>query len=80
MPRELVKRTDALAKGTYKSRSELIREALISYLRKNERWVQIFVAGREAGLKAGISSEQQVYDIISEVRHGKKSSKSSSRQ
>lgn len=79
LPKELVREVDKLAKESYKNRSELIRDLLVSYVNKNRKWVQIFAAGREAGRKAGITSEQQVYDIMYELRHGKKSSSSSNR-
>lgn len=72
LPKDLVKKADAVAKKEYKNRSELIREALRVYLRKWESWEEILQAGKEAGRKAGIKSEADVDKIIYEYRHGKR--------
>ncbi|MBI3092722.1 MAG: ribbon-helix-helix protein, CopG family [Candidatus Levybacteria bacterium] len=71
LPKELVKKVDAMAKKEYRNRSELIREALRVYLVKIERWEQILKAGKKYGKKLGIKSEEDVNRIVSEYRHGK---------
>ncbi|MDP3726756.1 MAG: ribbon-helix-helix domain-containing protein [bacterium] len=71
LPKELVKKVDAMAKKEYRNRSELIREALRVYLAKIDRWEQIFKAGKKYGKKLGIKSEEDVNRIVSEYRHGK---------
>jgi len=78
LPKELVKRTDIAAKRVYKNRSEYIRDVLVNQLKDESEWSEIVAWGREAGKKAGITSEQDVYDIMYELRHGKKASKSRS--
>jgi metal-responsive CopG/Arc/MetJ family transcriptional regulator len=80
LPKELVSEVDRFARIFYKNRSELIRDALVAYIQKNQKWQRIFEAGRKAGKKASITSEQQVYDIMYEIRHGKKASPGSNRQ
>lgn len=76
LPKELVKKVDRVAKKEYRNRSELIREALRVYLNDMENWEKIFTAGKEAGRKAGIKSEEDVNRIVYEYRHGRKSPKS----
>lgn len=71
LPKELVKKVDAVAKKEYRNRSELIREALRVYLVKLERWEKILEAGKKYGKKLGIKSEEDVNRIVKEYRHGK---------
>lgn len=73
LPEELVKKVDKQAKKEYRSRSELIRESLRMYLQRMENWEKIFAAGKKAGKKAGIKSEEDVNRIVYEYRHGRKS-------
>lgn len=72
LPKDLVKKVDEQAKEEYRNRSELIREALRIYLKRRQDWNQIFKAGREAAKKMGITSEEQINDIVYEFRHGRK--------
>jgi len=71
LPRDLVYKADLVAKSEYRNRSELIKEAIRSYLRDKEAWGQIFAYGRKIGKKMGIRSEEDVYKIVDEYRHGK---------
>ena len=73
LPEDLVKKVDELAKKEYRNRSELIREALRSYIEDKEKWEQIFKAGKETMKKMGIKSEEEVNKIVLDYRHGKKS-------
>lgn len=72
LPKDFVKKVDEQAKKEYRSRSELIREALKDYLEEKEKWEYIFKTFRKAGKKAGIKSEADVDRIVYEYRHGKK--------
>ncbi len=72
LPKDLVKKVDQQAKEEYRNRSELIREALRIYLKRRQDWNQIFKAGRETAKKMGITSEEQINDIVYEFRHGRK--------
>ena len=72
LPKDLVKKVDQQAKEEYRNRSELIREALRIYLSRRQDWNQIFKAGKEATKKMGITSEEQINDIVYEFRHGRK--------
>ncbi len=71
LPKDLVKKVDAVAKKEYRNRSELIREALRVYLTRIEKWEKILASGKEYGKKLGIKSEDDVNRIVSEYRHGK---------
>jgi len=72
LPKELVKKIDALAKKEYRNRSELIREAVRTYIDDKSAWEEIFRAGEKAMKKMGIKSEEEVNDIVYEYRHGRK--------
>lgn len=72
LPKDLVKKVDQQAKEEYRNRSEFIREALRIYLKRRQEWNQIFKAGKEAAKKTGITSEEQINDIVYEFRHGRK--------
>lgn len=73
LPKELVKKVDEVAKKEYRNRSELIRTALLSYLKDQEEWNQIFQAGEKAMKDMGIKSEEEVNKIVYEFRHKRKS-------
>ena len=78
LPKDLVRKTDKAAEGEYRTRSEFIKEVLMNYLRKRMAWDEIFVAGAKSAKKLGIKSEEDVYRIVDEYRHGKDSTESSS--
>lgn len=71
LPKELVKRTDILAKKLYKSRSEFIRDALVIQLNEQAEWDEIFAEGNRIGKKMGIKSEEDAYKIVEEFRKEK---------
>lgn len=73
LPREMVKKVDQQARDEYRNRSDLIREALRVYLNRREAWNQIFAVFGKAARKAGITTEEQVNEIVREHRHGKRS-------
>jgi metal-responsive CopG/Arc/MetJ family transcriptional regulator len=72
LPEDLVKKADQLAKKEYRNRSELIREALRTYIEEKEEWEQIFKVGEDAMEKMGIKTEEEVNKIVHEFRHQKK--------
>lgn len=72
LPRELVKKVDKQAKEEYRNRSDFIREALIARLKEKDAWNQIFASFGKAAKKAGITTEEQVNELVREHRHGKK--------
>lgn len=76
LPKDLVLWADRMAQVEYKNRSELIREALMSYLLKKQAWAKIFEIGERAGKKMGIKSEEDADRMFFEFRHGKKNKQS----
>jgi CopG family transcriptional regulator/antitoxin EndoAI len=74
LPEDLVKKADEIAKKEYRSRSELIREALRTYIENKEEWEQIFTAGEKAMKDMGIKTEEEINKIVHDFRHQKKSS------
>lgn len=71
LPTELVRLADQTAKREFKNRSELIREALFTYIREMNEWEDIFRYGRKMAKKRGIKSEADVDKIVYEYRHPK---------
>jgi metal-responsive CopG/Arc/MetJ family transcriptional regulator len=52
LPKQLVNIIDLLAKKEYySSRSDLIRSALLSYIKTKKRWLKIFSYGKETAKK-----------------------------
>lgn len=64
LPEELVKALDKQAKRDYSSRSDYIRKAVVNQLRLEQDLKNILDRANAKGKKLGISSEEQVYDII----------------
>ncbi len=62
--KELLEQLDVISKEESRSRSEIIREAARMYIRRKERWQQLFAFGEELQKRTGLTEE----DIISEVR------------
>ena len=69
LPRELVKEADRVAQMEYKTRSELIKSLLASYVRSMAAWDHLFAYGKRIGRKMGIKSEEDVYKIVDDYRH-----------
>lgn len=71
LPEELVKKADVVAKSEYKTRSELIKSALMAYLKDKAVWDELFAYGKGVGKKMGIKDEGDVYKMIDEYRNEK---------
>ncbi len=71
LPTPLVKKADQFAKKQYRTRSDLIREALWAYIKDREEWDDILTYGKETGQKIGIKSEADVNKIVKEYRQEK---------
>lgn len=68
LPTELLQLVDRTAKREFKNRSELMRTALASYVRKANEWEDLFSYGKKMGKKAGIKSEADVDKIVYDFR------------
>lgn len=77
LPEELVKQADKVAKAEFKNRSELIREALRVYVERKRSWDELFEYGRRQAKAVGITSEEQVDDIVNKYRRSQKSARRS---
>ncbi|HCR35490.1 MAG: Ribbon-helix-helix protein, CopG family [Candidatus Woesebacteria bacterium GW2011_GWC2_33_12] len=71
LPNDLVKKADLVAKKEYRNRSELIKEALRTYLFNKLSWEELFVYGKRMGKKMGISSEQDIFEKLNNYRDGR---------
>ena len=65
LPTEIVRQADQLAKAQFKSRSELIKDALRAYLRDSQVLEDLMAYGKKQGEKMNITSEEQVFDLVS---------------
>ena len=61
----LLKKIDVAVKNDFGSRSEYFRRLALYDLERRNRLSKLFIAGHEVGKNMGITSEQQVYDILS---------------
>ena len=61
---------DAAAES--RTRSELFREAARQYLRRGQRRERIFGSGARAALRTGVASEEEVADVITELRRARR--------
>lgn len=75
LPALLARQAAVVAKSEYKSRSELMREALRIYLRDKAEWKELLAYGHQIGKKMGIKSEEDADRIFFEYRHGKNKNK-----
>lgn len=77
LPDELVKQADAVAKKEFRNRSELIREALRVYIARRRDWEKLSEYARRQAKAVGVTTEEQVNEIVSQYRRGQKPSRSS---
>ncbi len=68
----LIKDIDEAVKSDMGSRSEYFRRLAMKDLERRREWRQVLDAANEKGRKMGITSEQQVYDIIAEYKRDKR--------
>lgn len=73
LPVELVKRADVVAKNEFRNRSELIKEALRVYLTNKQSWDELFTYGKSIGKRMAIKSENQIFEMLYEDKHAKRS-------
>ena len=71
-PKELLKTMDALAKRQSRSRSELLRTAVLTYVERRKRWEKILAFGRGQAKRLRLKP-QDVERMITEHRreHGR---------
>lgn len=68
LPKALVVQLDAQAKKEFSSRSDFVRKAVVNQLRTEQALEAVLDRANKKGKALGITSEQQVYDIINSER------------
>jgi metal-responsive CopG/Arc/MetJ family transcriptional regulator len=68
---KLLKDIDEAVKRDYGSRSEYFRRLALDDLERRQEWEELFDMGNKLGREMGITSEQQVYDIVAEYKRDK---------
>ena len=71
LPNDLVKKADLVAKKEYRNRSELIKEALRTYLFNKLSWEELFIYGKRMGKKMGVNSEKDIFERLNNYRNGR---------
>ena len=64
LPKQLVAQMDEQAKRDFSSRSDFVRKAVVNQLRAEQSLQTVFDRANTRGKQMGITSEQQVYDLI----------------
>lgn len=67
LPKKLVKIMDERANVQFSTRSDLIRTAVISYLKRESKWKSVFTYGKKAAKKTKIK-EKDIEKIVDEYR------------
>jgi metal-responsive CopG/Arc/MetJ family transcriptional regulator len=67
-PSQLVERMDAKAREHFGSRSDLMRQAVLQYLRSEQQWEELFSYGQSIGAKTRPRSEEAVAADITKAR------------
>jgi metal-responsive CopG/Arc/MetJ family transcriptional regulator len=71
LPKQVVSQADLVAEDEFKTRSELIKDALILYLRDKRVWGELFTYGQKIGKRMEIKNETDVARILDSYRNGK---------
>lgn len=74
LPPEMLTRAERIARKEHRTMSELVREALRQYERRNW-WDEMNAYGRKTAAIAGVRTEADVVEIIHDVRKQKRSRK-----
>ena len=61
----LLAEIDEAVKESLGTRSEYFRRLALADLSRRRRWDKLFVEGKKLGHQMGITSEEQVYEILS---------------
>jgi predicted transcriptional regulator len=67
LPDDLVGAVDKVAKNQHKNRSELIREALVWYIKEHENFKKVFCWWQRAAEKIGIRSDEDLDKFVGEL-------------
>ncbi|HLA49205.1 MAG TPA: ribbon-helix-helix protein, CopG family [Candidatus Saccharimonadales bacterium] len=76
---KLIKQIDKAVKKDMGSRSEYFRRLALDDLERRQRWEELFDAGNKLGREMGITSEEQVYQILDDYKREKRQKQAQSR-
>ena len=76
---KLIKDIDKAVKKDMGSRSEYFRRLALDDLERRQRWEELFDAGNKLGREMGITSEEQVYQILDDYKREKRQKQAQSR-
>ena len=74
LPPPLLREVERLAKRQHQTTSELVRAALPRYIDQEKAWRETLAYGRMRAKQQGIRTEEDIYRIMDEIRHGRPSS------
>jgi len=66
LPEELVAKLDKQAKAEFSSRSDYVRKAIVNQLQAEQSVKAILDRANAKGRKLGVTSEQQIYDVLAD--------------
>ncbi len=69
---KLIKQIDKAVKKDMGSRSEYFRRLALNDLERRQEWKEVMDAGNKIGRQMGITSEEQVYQILDDYKHEKR--------
>lgn len=65
---QLLKELDRLAKRESRTRSSLLRDAILEYMQKHITWEDLQADAAERARKLGVSTEEDVERLVDQVR------------
>jgi len=69
---KLLKDIDEAVKKDLGSRSEYFRRLALADLERRKQWKELFDTGNKKGQEMGITSEEQVYQLLDDYKREKK--------
>jgi len=72
LPPQVLEMIDLRARQEYKSRSDLIREAALEYVRKQNNWELFRLEAARRAKELGIRTEDDVEEMIDSMRRSRK--------
>ncbi|OGL39507.1 hypothetical protein A3J32_01945 [Candidatus Saccharibacteria bacterium RIFCSPLOWO2_02_FULL_46_7] len=68
---KLIKQIDKAVKKDMGSRSEYFRRLALNDLERRQEWKEVMDAGNKIGRQMGITSEEQVYQMLDDYKREK---------
>ncbi len=71
LPESLIRESDKLAETEGSSRSEVVRNALRSYIQRSNQLQSVYAIVEKRGKAAGITTQEDIDEILEEIRKKK---------